>query len=68
MVLCGLNAPRLDFAKAGGMLDIGGFDATVPEIINKFITDKLDHWCLVVKKDHKWDNLKWCAKLDTLKP
>lgn len=43
MVLCGLNAPRLDFAKAGGMLDIGGFDATVPEIINKFITDKLDH-------------------------
>ncbi|XP_045201406.2 RNA-binding protein RO60-like [Mercenaria mercenaria] len=43
MVLCGLNAPRLDFAKAAGMLDIGGFDATVPEIIYRFITDQLDH-------------------------
>ena len=43
MILCGLNAPRLDFAKAPGMLDIGGFDATVPDIINKFITNQLDH-------------------------
>lgn len=43
MVLCGLTAPKLDFAKAKGMLDIGGFDATVPDIINKFVTDQLDH-------------------------
>ncbi|KAH3799525.1 RNA-binding protein RO60-like isoform X2 [Dreissena polymorpha] len=42
MVLCGLAAPKLDFAQASGMLDIGGFDATVPSLIHQFITGKLD--------------------------
>ncbi|WAR30710.1 RO60-like protein, partial [Mya arenaria] len=42
MVICGLASPKLEFATEPGMLDIGGFDATVPKIISEFVTEKLD--------------------------
>lgn len=42
MVICGLAAPKLDFARAPGMLDMGGFDVVVPDIIDQFVEDKLD--------------------------
>ena len=41
MVICGLTSPKLDFADAAGMLDIGGFDPTVPTLIHRFIQGEL---------------------------
>lgn len=41
MVICGLTSPKLDFADAAGMLDIGSFDPTVPTLIHRFIQGEL---------------------------
>ncbi|KAL3870589.1 hypothetical protein ACJMK2_038638 [Sinanodonta woodiana] len=41
MIICGLLSPKMDFADAEGMLDIGGFDTTVPEVIHKFLNGEI---------------------------
>ena len=41
MIICGLTSPKLDFADAKGMLDIGSFDPTVPTLIHRFILGEL---------------------------
>lgn len=43
LVVCGLTATNVQFADPAdpGMLDIAGFDATVPDIIHSFVTGSL---------------------------
>ncbi|KAK3605257.1 hypothetical protein CHS0354_037658 [Potamilus streckersoni] len=41
LIICGLLSPKMYFADEVGMMDIGGFDATVPEVIYKFIDGEI---------------------------
>nr|KAG5699849.1 hypothetical protein BaRGS_034623 [Batillaria attramentaria] len=43
LVVCGLTSTHLQFADSEdpGMLDIAGFDATVPDVIHNFVTGSL---------------------------